>query len=100
MAGYFILMHRYLRTRKELLATAYSAEFNTMALNSKLSKVVSYIQDNKYWESIHVLLKIMFPCLRVNRLADSNKAVMDKVFYYARMTKISIIKSSSGIDKK
>ena len=43
MDDYFIGMHKYLRMRKALLATVYSAEFNTMALNSKLSKVVLYI---------------------------------------------------------
>ena len=41
MAGYFIGMHIYLRMRKALPATVSSAEFNTMALNSKLSKVVT-----------------------------------------------------------
>ena len=71
-----------------------------MALKSKLSKVVSYIQDNKSWERIYVLLKILFPCLRVLCLSDSNKAVMEKVFYYSRMTKISIIKSSYDLDNK
>ena len=38
MAGYFVGMQRYLRTRKALLATFSSAEFNTMALNSKFPK--------------------------------------------------------------
>ena len=71
-----------------------------MKLNSKLSKVVSYIQDKKAWESIYVLLKILFPCLRTLRLADSNKAGMDKVLYYSRMTKIYIIKSSTDLDNK
>ena len=71
-----------------------------MTLNSKLSKVLSYIQDKKAWERIYVLLKILSPCLRTLRLADSNKAGMDKVFYYSRMTKISIIKSSTDIDNK
>ena len=47
-----------------------------------------------------MLLKIFFPCLQVLRLADSNKAVMDKVFYDAIITKISIIKSSSDLDNK
>ena len=94
MAGYSIGMHRYLRMRKALLGTVSSAEFNTMALNSKLSKVVSYIQDKKAWERIYVLLKILFPCLLTLRFAYSNKAGMDKVFYYSRMSKISIIKSS------
>ena len=45
-------------------------------------------------------MKILFSCLRVLRLADGNKVGMDKVFYYARNTKISIIKSSSDIDNK
>ena len=61
MAGYFIGMHRDLCMIKALLAKVYSAEFNTMALNSKLSKVVSYIQDNKAWDRIYVLLKILPP---------------------------------------
>ena len=92
MAGYFIRTNRNLRTRKARVATFSSAEFNTMALNSKLSKVVSYIQGNKSWERIYAILKILFPCILVISLADSNKSGMDKVFYYARMTKISIIK--------
>ena len=100
MARYFVEMHRDLRMRKALLATVSSAEFNTMALNSKLSKVVSYIQDKKAWEMIYVLLKILVPCLCTLRIADSNKSRMDKVFYYSRMTKISIIKSSTDLDNK
>ena len=40
MAGYFIGIHRDLRMRKSLPATVYSDKFNTMALNSELSKVV------------------------------------------------------------
>ena len=59
MAGYFIGIYRYLRMRKALLATFSSAQFNTMSLNSKLPKVVSYIQDNKSWERIYVILKIL-----------------------------------------
>ena len=80
MAGYFIGIHRYLRMRKSLLATVSSAEFSTMSLNSKLYKLVSYIQDNKSWEKIYVLLKLLFPCLRVICLSDSNKTGADKVF--------------------
>ena len=49
---------------------------------------------------MYVLLKIVFPFLRVLRLADSNKAGMEKLFYSFRMKKISIIKSLSDIDNK
>ena len=52
-------MHIYLRMIKALLATVPSDEFSTMTLNSKISKVVSYIQDKKAWERIYVLLKII-----------------------------------------
>ena len=100
IAGYFIGMFRYLCMRKALLATVSSDKFNTMSPNSKISKLVSYIQDNKAWERIYVILKIISPCLRVLRLSDRNKAGVDKEFYYTRMIKISIIKSSSDIDNK
>ena len=100
MDGYFIWMYIYLRMRKSLLAIVSSAEFNTMSLNSKLSKVVSYIQDNKSWEIIYVLLKLFPPCIWVLHLVESNKLGIDKVFYYARITKISTIKSSYDLDEK
>ena len=75
-------------------------EFSAIVLNSKISKVVSYIQDKKSWDRIYVLPKILFPCLSTLRLADSNISGMDKIFYYYRMTKISIIKSSTDLDNK
>ena len=100
MVVYFIGMHIYFLMRKALLTKVSSSELNTMSLNLKLSKVVSYIQDNKSWERIYVIFEILFPCLRVIRLAGSNKAGTKKRFYYARMENISIIKSSSDIDNK
>ena len=71
-----------------------------MSLNSTLSKVVSYIQDNKAWGRIYVLLKIIVPCIWFLSLSESNKSGMDKVFYYTRMTKMSVIKSLSDLDNK
>ena len=47
-----------------------------------------------------MLLKLLFPCIQVFRLTKSNKLGMDKVFYYSRMTNISIINSSYDIDNK
>ena len=64
MAGYFIGIHRNLLMRKELLSIISSAKFNTMSLNSKLFKIVSYIQDNKAWGRIYVVLKIIFLVFR------------------------------------
>ena len=100
MAGYFIGMHRYICTRKAILATVWYAEFSNMALISKLPKVVSYIQDNKALDMWYILFELLFPCFGVLCLADSNKSVMNNVYYCFIMTKISIIKPSSDIDNK
>ena len=99
MAGYLIGIYRYLRMRKSLLITVSYSELKTMSLNAKLSKVVSYIQYNKSWEKVYLLLKILPPFLQVLRISDSNKSGMYKV-YYSRMKNISIIKSSSDIDNE
>ena len=87
MTGYFMGMHRNLRMRKVLQATILSAEFIIIPTTANFTKAVKYIHDDKIWERCYVLLKTIFPCLRVIRLEDSNLAGMDKVYYYSRMTK-------------
>ena len=79
MTGYFMVIHRDLRMRKVLQDTISSAEFISIPTNTKFTKAVKYIHDNNSWERCYVLLKILFPCLRVLRLADSNLSGMDKV---------------------
>ena len=75
----FIGMHRDMRKIKSLIDTVSSAEFNSIALNSKHSKVVSYIQGNKAWERIYIISKLLFPCRWVLHLADSYKSGVYKV---------------------
>ena len=74
MDGYFMEMHRDLRMRKVLQATISSAEFLSIPITTKFTKAVKHINDNKSWERCYILLNIMFLCLRVLRLADSNLA--------------------------
>ena len=59
---------------------------------------MKYIHDEKSWERCYVLLKILHPRLRVLRLADSNLAGMDKVYYYSIMTKQCIEKTKLDLD--
>ena len=81
MAGYLFGMHRELRMRKVLQATILSDEFISIPSSNNYTRAVWYINDNKSWERCYVLLKIIFPCLRVIHLADSYLAGMDKVYY-------------------
>ena len=60
MAGYFIWIHRYMCTRKSLLVSVSSAEFNTMSLKSNFYRVVSYIQDNKSWERSFLITFLLY----------------------------------------
>ena len=55
MDGNFIGIYKDMRIIKEINATASSAELNIMDLNSKLSKVISYIHYNKSWERIYII---------------------------------------------
>ena len=91
-------MHRDLRMRKVLQATILSAEFLSIPTNTKFTKALKYIHDDKSWERCYVLLKIIFPCLRVFCLADSNLAGMDKFYYCSIMTKQCIEKTKSDLD--
>ena len=75
-------MHRYLRMRKVLQITISSVESISIPTNTKFVKAVRYINDNKSWERCYILLKTLFPCIRVLRLADSNLAVMEKYYYH------------------
>ena len=84
--------------RKFLQSTISSAEFISIPTNTKWTKEVKYIRDNKSWERCYVILKILFPCLRVLRLADSNLVGFDKLYYYLRTNKQCNEKTESDID--
>ena len=94
MDGYLVGMHRDLHIRKVLQATISSAEFLSIPTTTKFTKAVKYISIYKSWERFYVLLDILFPCLRVLRLAVSNLARMEKFYHYSRMTKQCIEKKN------
>ena len=94
MAVYSMGIHRDLQMRKVLQATIKSAEFISIPTNTKFTKAVKYIHGNKSQERCYVLLNILFSCLRVLSLADSNLVGIDKVYYYPRMIKQCIEKKN------
>ena len=91
-------IHRDLRMRKVLQSNITSAELFSIPTTTKFAKAIKYIHDDKSWKSCYVLLKILFSCLRVLRLADSNIAGMNKVYYYLRMTNQCIEKTKLDLD--
>ena len=91
-------MQRDLRIRKVLQATISSGKFISIPTNTKFTKAVGYIHDNKSWERLYVLLNILFPCIRAILLADNNLIGMEKFYYYSRMNKQCIEKTKSDPD--
>ena len=98
MSGYSMWMHRDLRMWKGLQDIISSENFIGIPTNNKFDKAVRYICDNNSWERCYILLNIMFPCTIFICLEDSNRAGMDKVYYYSRMTKQYIDKTIYDID--
>ena len=84
------------------ITSCHSFFYRTQQYGPQLKKpeVVSYIQDNKTWESIIFILKLLYAFLWVFHIAGSNKAGMEKIFCYYKMTKIFVFKSSYDLDNK
>ena len=91
-------VHIYLQMRKVLQPTISYVEFIGIPTNNKFYKEVRCIHDNKLWGRCYVILRILFPCLRVLCLVDSNRAGMDKFYYYSIMTRKFIDNTISDID--
>jgi hypothetical protein len=90
MAGYFIALHQLLQLQKPLEATHASIEWDNYQFPAKSKKqkeaIKSIITDSVFWHEVRTIVIGMFPVLKCLRLADSNKAGMDKLYYYVRRT--------------
>jgi len=98
MAGYFMAMHRDLRLRKALESTVASAAFATLTLKPFAHKAVDDVKSALHWRQMYYLLRVLFPSLCLLRLADSNRAGMDKVYYYTQKTRAAIERSIDVLD--
>ena len=90
MAGYFIALHRLLRLQKPLEAAQASHEWDSYQFPNKNKQqkeaIKAIVTDSVFWQEVSTIVIGMFPVLKCLRLADSNKAGMDKLYYYVRRT--------------
>ena len=94
MAGYFIALHRLLRLQKPLEAAQASIEWDSYQFPTKSKQhkeaIKAIATDAVFWHEVNTIVVGMFPVLKCLRLADSNKAGMDKLYYYVRRTTESL----------
>ena len=84
--------------RKVLLTKFLSFQSIIMIINFKIYQAVSSIMDYKSWEKCYIILTIIFPCLRVLFMEESNKERTDKLYYYPTTIKTYIQKYWYNID--
>ena len=78
--GYFCIVHCCIRCSQPLKSTVYGSPWAD--LKNKKEIVVrdaTYVESDLYWRQSYVVLRTVFPTLLALRLANPNKAAMDKI---------------------
>jgi len=100
MALWFYAMIRALRLRQPLTATIHQQKFVDLNLNESAKAAVRDIKDDKLWKCIYILLRAVFPALRLLRYCDKNKPAMDKIFFLSHRTTVALENSEQFLNDK
>jgi hypothetical protein len=98
MALWFYAMMQALRLKQLLSATIHQQKFVDLTLNNSVKAAVRDIKDEKFWKCIYMLLRAVFPALRLLRYCDKNKPAMDKIFFLSHRTTKSLKKSEQHLN--
>ena len=100
MAMWFYAMIRLLRLEMPLKATVHQQKFRSLPLNESARMAVLDIQEAKFWKCLYILLRSVFPALKLLRYCDANKPSMDKIFFLLHRTTQAIEKSFDSLNDK
>jgi hypothetical protein len=100
MAMWFYAMIRLLRLEMPLKATVHQQKFRSLTLNESARMAVNDIEDAKFWKCLYILLRSVFPALKLLRYCDANKPSMDKIFFLSHRTTQAIVKSLDSLNDK
>ena len=100
MAMWFYAMIRLLRLEMPLKATVHQEKFRSLPLNESARMAVLDIQEAKFWKCLYILLRSVFPALKLLRYCDANKPSMDKIFFLSHRTTQAIEKSFDSLNDK
>ncbi len=57
-------------------------------------------RKNKFWKCIYILLRAVFPALRLLRYCDKSHPVMDKMFFLSHRTTLALDKTEEVLNNK
>ena len=86
MALWFYAMMRLLRLKQPLRATIHQHKFVDLSVNDSVRAAVRDIKDDKFWKCLYILLRAVFPALRLLRYCDKSTPAMDKIFFLSHRT--------------
>ena len=82
-ATWFYAMHCALRVEGALLATVHDPQFAKLDIVKTKNCVmlaVHGVKSKLFWRAVYILLRCVFPALRLLRYSDSNIPAMDKLY--------------------
>ena len=86
MALWFYAMMRLLRLKQALMATIHQQRFTDLSLNETVAMAVQVIENKEFWKCLYIILRAVFPALRLLRYCDKSKPAMDKIYYLSYRT--------------
>ena len=51
------------------------------------------IENEVFFKALYILLRAVFPAICALQFADSNKPLMDKIYFFSRRTQMALTKS-------
>jgi hypothetical protein len=100
MALWFYAIVHLLRLRQPLAATIHQQKFVDLNLNNSVRAAVHDIKDDKFWKCIYVLLRAVFPALRLLCYCNKSKPAMDKIFFSSHRTTLALKKSKEFLNNR
>ena len=82
-ATWFYAMHRTLRLEGALLGTVHDPHFAKLDIvktNNRVMLAVHDVKSKSFWRAVYILLRCVFPALRLLQYSDSNIPAMDKLY--------------------
>ena len=77
---------RVLCHKDVLKTTIHTLEFKELLKNDKVRGAVRDIENETYFKAVYILLQAVFPAICALRFTDSNKPMMDKIYFFSKRT--------------
>lgn len=104
MASWFYAMHRLLRLKTALTATIHQLVFRELLKgfknNETIEGAIKDIEDATFWSRLYFILRANYAALVTLRWCDSNRPMMDRLYFATKQTADAIEKSKEYLSDK